>query len=102
MESAIRKASVLIEALSYIRSFRDKITVIKLGGSAMEDPEAVAATLQDVVFMETVGMRPVLVHGGGKAIDRAMKSAGIEPRKVSGRRYTDDATLKIVVDTLLN
>lgn len=102
MESAIRKASVLIEALSYIRSFRDKITVIKLGGSAMEDPEAVAATLQDVVFMETVGMRPVLVHGGGKAIDRAMKNAGIEPRKVDGRRYTDDATLKIVVDTLLN
>ncbi|HQR05476.1 MAG TPA: acetylglutamate kinase [Gemmatales bacterium] len=102
MESAIRKASVLIEALSYIQSFRDKITVIKLGGSAMEDPEAVAATLQDVVFMETVGMRPVLVHGGGKAIDRAMKNSGIEPRKVAGRRFTDDATLKIVVDTLLN
>lgn len=102
MESAIRKASVLIEALSYIRSFRDKITVIKLGGSAMEDPEAVTATLQDVVFMETVGMRPVLVHGGGKAIDRAMKHAGIEPTKIAGRRYTDDATLKIVADTLLN
>lgn len=102
MESAIRKASVLIEALSYIRSFRDKVTVIKLGGSAMEDPEAVAATLQDVVFMETVGMRPVLVHGGGKAIDRAMKNAGLVPTKVAGRRYTDDATLKIVVDTLLN
>ncbi len=102
MESAIRKASVLIEALSYVRSFRDKITVIKLGGSAMEDPEAVAATLQDVVFMETVGMRPVLVHGGGKAIDRAMSKAGLVPTKVAGRRYTDDATLKIVVDTLLN
>lgn len=102
MESAIRKASVLIEALSYIRSFRDKITVIKLGGSAMEDPEAVTATLQDVVFMETVGMRPVLVHGGGKAIDRAMKQSGLVPIKVAGRRYTDDATLKIVVDTLLN
>ncbi|MFO0813334.1 MAG: acetylglutamate kinase [Gemmatales bacterium] len=102
MESAIRKASVLIEAMSYIRSFRDKITVIKLGGSAMEDPEAVTATLQDVVFMETVGMRPVLVHGGGKAIDRAMKAAGLTPTKVAGRRYTDDATLKIVVDTLLH
>jgi acetylglutamate kinase len=102
MESAIRKASVLIEALSYVRSFRDKITVIKLGGSAMEDPEAVAATLQDVVFMETVGMKPVLVHGGGKAIDRAMSQAGLVPTKVAGRRYTDDATLKIVVDTLLN
>lgn len=102
MESAIRKASVLIEALSYIRSFRDKITVIKLGGSAMEDPDAVTATLQDVVFMETVGMRPVLVHGGGKAIDRAMKAAGIVPTKIAGRRYTDEATLKIVADTLLN
>lgn len=102
MESAIRKASVLIEAMNYIRSFRDKITVIKLGGSAMEDPEAVTATLQDVVFMETVGMRPVLVHGGGKAIDRAMKQSGLIPTKVAGRRYTDDDTLKIVVDTLLN
>lgn len=102
MESAIRKASVLIEALSYIRSFRDKITVIKLGGSALEDSEALAATLQDVVFMETVGMRPVLVHGGGKAIDRAMSKAGLVPTKVAGRRYTDDVTLKIVADTLLN
>jgi acetylglutamate kinase len=102
VEDAIRKASVLIEAMSYIRGFRDKLTVIKLGGSAMEDPEAVRATLQDVVFMETVGMRPVLVHGGGKAIDRAMKQAGLTPRKVAGRRFTDDATLKIVVDTLLN
>ena len=72
MEEAIRKADVLIEALSYIRNFRDKLTVIKLGCSAMEDPEALKATLQDVVFMETVGMRPILVHGGGKAIDRAM------------------------------
>src|SRR6266852_4603754 len=65
MDNAIRKAETLIEALSYIRNFRDRLTVIKLGGSAMEDPEALRATLQDVVFMETVGMRPVLVHGGG-------------------------------------
>src|ERR1700752_1065847 len=97
MESAIRKAEVLIEALSYIRKFRDKLTVIKLGGSAMEDPEVLKATLQDVVFMETVGMRPVLVHGGGKSIDRAMAEAGLRPRKVQGRRYTDDQTLAIVV-----
>src|SRR5436305_2732140 len=102
MDAAIRKAETLIEALSYIRTFRDRLTVIKLGGSAMEDPEAVRATLQDVVFMETVGMRPVLVHGGGKAIDRAMNKAGLTPRKVAGRRFTDDATLKIVVETLLN
>src|SRR5438477_7979060 len=101
MDDAIRKAEVLIEALSYIRQFRDKLTVIKLGGSAMEDPETLKATLQDVVFMETVGMRPVLVHGGGKAIDRAMADAGLKPRKVQGRRYTDAETLAIVVRVLL-
>src|SRR5881227_3952749 len=101
MIDAIRKAEALIEALSYIRTFRDKLTVIKLGGSAMEDPDALRATLQDVVFMETVGMRPVLVHGGGKPIDRAMTAAGLTPRKVQGRRYTDDATLAIVVRVLL-
>src|SRR5436853_2566530 len=101
MDSAIRKAEVLIEALSYIRTFRDKLTVIKLGGSAMENPEALRATLQDVVFMETVGMRPILVHGGGRAIDRAMAQAGLKPRKVQGRRYTDDETLTIVVRVLL-
>jgi acetylglutamate kinase len=100
MDDAIRKADVLIEALSYIRTFRDRLTVIKLGGSAMEDPETLRATLQDVVFMETVGMRPVLVHGGGKAIDQAMAIAGLKPRKVRGRRYTDDATLEIVVRVL--
>jgi acetylglutamate kinase len=102
MEHAIRKAEVLIEALSYIRKFRDRLTVIKLGGSAMEDAEALRATLQDVVFMETVGMRPVLVHGGGKPIDRAMEKAGLKPRKVQGRRYTDERTLGIVVQVLLD
>jgi acetylglutamate kinase len=101
MDDAIRKAEVLIEALSYIRQFRDRLTVIKLGGSAMEDAEALRATLEDVVFMETVGMRPVLVHGGGKPIDRAMAQAGLKPRKVQGRRYTDEATLDIVVRVLL-
>jgi acetylglutamate kinase len=101
MNDAIRKAEVLIEALSYIRNFRDRLTVIKLGGSAMEDADALRATLQDVVFMETVGMRPVLVHGGGKPIDRAMTAAGLKPRKVQGRRYTDAETLAIVVRVLL-
>jgi acetylglutamate kinase len=100
MNDAIRKADVLIEALSYIRTFRDKLTVIKLGGSAMEDAGALRATLQDVAFMATVGLRPVLVHGGGRPIDRAMAAAGLEPRKVKGRRYTDDATLDIVVRVL--
>src|SRR5579871_5788730 len=101
VNDAIRKADVLIEALSYIRNFRDRLTVIKLGGSAMEDPDALRATLQDVIFMETVGMRPVLVHGGGKPIDRAMAAAGLQPRKIHGRRFTDEATLAIVVHVLL-
>src|SRR6266700_4368543 len=100
MHDAIHKADVLIEALSYIRRFRDRLTVIKLGGSAMEDGDVLRATLQDVVFMETVGMRPILVHGGGKPIDRAMAAAGLQPRKVQGRRYTDDDTLNIVVRVL--
>src|SRR5947207_5471493 len=100
MNDAIRKADVLIEALSYIRRFRDRLTVIKLGGSAMEDADALQSTLQDVVFMETVGLRPVLVHGGGKPIDRAMTAAGLTPTKRHGRRVTDEATLSVVVKVL--
>jgi acetylglutamate kinase len=101
MNEAIRKADVLIEALSYIRRFRDRLTVIKLGGSAMEDDDVLQATLQDVIFMETVGLRPILVHGGGKPIDRAMAAAGLQTKKIQGRRYTDDETLAIVVRVLL-
>lgn len=96
MQEAIEKADVLIEALQWIREFRGKITVIKLGGSVMEDPRAMDHLLLDVVFMETVGMRPVVVHGGGAAISRAMADAGLEPRFVQGRRYTDKPTLQIV------
>jgi len=96
VEEAIAKADTLIEAMGWIRQFRDKITVIKLGGSVMEDEDALLHVLLDIVFMETVGMRPVVVHGGGKRISRAMDEAGIEPRFIQGRRYTDDATLEIV------
>ncbi len=96
LQDAIQKADVLIEAMGWIRQFRDKITVIKLGGSVMEDPEALRHLLVDIVFMETVGMKPIVVHGGGAAISRAMNKANIEPRFIQGRRYTDDATLAIV------
>ncbi|MEX2175800.1 MAG: acetylglutamate kinase [Pirellulaceae bacterium] len=96
MEEAIQKADVLIEALGWIRRFRDKITVIKLGGSMLEHEDALRHVLLDIVFMETVGMRPVVIHGGGAAIDRAMEGAGLVPKKIQGRRYTDDATLDIV------
>src|SRR3954454_11605433 len=99
-EEAIRKADVLIEALGYFRQFHGKCTVIKLGGSVMEEPEALRALLVDIVFMQTVGMRPVVVHGGGKAITFEMERAGLEARFVQGRRYTDDATLAIVARVL--
>jgi len=96
LREAVEKADVLIEALSWIRQFRGKTTVIKLGGSVMEDPGAICHLLLDVLFMETVGMRPVLIHGGGAAISRAMAAGGLQPRFVQGRRYTDEAALEIV------
>src|SRR5207247_7321155 len=96
LQQAIQEADVLVEAMGWIRRFRDKITVIKLGGSVMEHENALRHVLLDIVFMETVGMRPVVVHGGGAAIDRAMDAAGRVPKKIKGRRYTDDPTLKIV------
>jgi acetylglutamate kinase len=94
------KAAVLIEALGWIRQFRDKVTVIKLGGSLLDDVDALRHLLIDIVFMETVGMRPVVVHGGGAAINRAMDAAGLTPRFIQGRRYTDDATRDIVEQVL--
>ncbi len=100
LEEAIKKADVLIEALGWIRRFRDRITVIKLGGSIMQDRDALRHVLLDIVFMEAVGMRPVIVHGGGAAISAAMDSAGIQPKFVQGRRYTDAATLEIVEKVL--
>jgi len=96
LEEAIQKAHLLIEALQWIRQFRGKITVIKLGGSIMEDQRAMVHLLLDIVFMETVGMRPVVVHGGGPAINRAMDAAGLQPRFVRGRRHTDADTLAVV------
>ena len=96
VEKAIQKADTLIEALGWIREFRDKTTVIKLGGSILDDVDSLHHILLDIHFMETVGMRPVVVHGGGNRISRAMESAGIDPNFINGRRYTDQATLDIV------
>jgi acetylglutamate kinase len=95
-QKAIQKADTLIEALGWIRKFRDTTTVIKLGGSVVEHPDSLRHLLLDIVFLSTLGMRIVVVHGGGKAISRAMDDAGIESTWVQGRRYTDDATLAIV------
>ncbi|MFY9254306.1 MAG: acetylglutamate kinase [Fuerstiella sp.] len=101
MQEAIRKATVLIEALGWIQRFRNKYVVVKIGGSTLDQPEAVDSLLTDVVFMASVGMRPVIVHGGGKAISAAMAGAGIVPRFVEGRRYTDADTLKIASEVLV-
>jgi acetylglutamate kinase len=96
LDEAVRKACVLVEALGWIRQFRGRYVVIKLGGSALEETDAVRRFLTDVIFLATVGMKPVLVHGGGKSISQAMTAAGIEPKFVNGRRYTDERTLEIV------
>lgn len=102
MEEAIKKAKALIEAMAYIRSFNGKIVVVKLGGSILEDTALQKKLLTDVVFMATVGIRPIIVHGGGKAITKAMAEAGLEPVWVHGRRYTDQRTLTIVEHTLVH
>jgi acetylglutamate kinase len=102
MQEAIRKATTLIEALGWIQRFRGRYVVVKLGGSTLNDQKSVDSLLTDVVFMSTVGMKPILVHGGGSAISQAMATAGIEPRFVEGRRYTDSATLEIASRVLVN
>ncbi|MDI9431116.1 MAG: acetylglutamate kinase [Sedimentisphaerales bacterium] len=101
MQEAIAKAAALVEAMEYIRAFRGRMVVVKLGGSVLDDPAAQRSLLTDVAFMATVGMRPIIVHGGGKAITRAMNEAGLEPVWVQGRRYTDQRTLNIAEHTLV-
>ncbi len=101
VEEATQKAGVLIEALPYITSFRRKVVVVKLGGSVMDDEERMKALLTDIVFMEHVGMWPVLVHGGGPRISAAMKKAGIEPVWIDGLRYTDADTLRVACRVLV-
>ena len=94
------KAEALLEALPFIQKFRGQTFVIKYGGSAMEDDHLIERLLRDVVFLEAVGINPVLVHGGGKAITHWMRDAGKVPRFVNGLRVTDEATIKIVEDVL--
>lgn len=101
MEQAIAKAACLIEAMQYIRKFRSRVVVVKLGGSVLDDETLRKELLTDVAFMHTVGIWPIIVHGGGKAINKAMNKAGLEPVWVQGRRYTDERTLTIVEHTLV-
>jgi len=100
VQEAIAKAGSLIEALPYIQGYYDKIVVVKLGGSVMDNPDAERELLRDVVLMNYVGMQPIIVHGGGKEINAAMDAAGLEPLFVQGLRYTDDRTLAIAEQVL--
>ena len=95
-----QKAAVLLEALPYLQNFRGQTFLIKVGGSAMEETSLVDSLLRDIVFLEAVGINPVLVHGGGKAINKAMKDAGLEAKFIGGLRVTDEATIGIVEETL--
>ena len=100
MQSLIEKAAVLIEALPYIQKFRNDIVVVKFGGSSMEEKAGVESILKDVAFMACVGLRPVVVHGGGKAISGKMKEAGIKANFVKGLRVTDEPSMAIVEQVL--
>src|ERR1700712_254275 len=101
-QSPTDRVEALIEALPYIQKFRGQRFVIKYGGSAMEDEQVVERFLRDVVFLAAVGIQPVLVHGGGKAITQRMRDAGLKPRFVNGLRVTDEQTIGIVEDVLDN
>ena len=98
MDEIISKAATLVEALPYIQRFRSQIFVVKYGGSFMDsdDPDVRHRVARDIVFLEAVGINPVVVHGGGKAITRALETAGLKARFVQGQRVTDAATMEIV------
>ena len=100
MKQAIQKASVLIEALPHIQRFRGETIIVKFGGSSMDNPDVVRDILEDVAFMSCVGMRPVIVHGGGKAINASMKKKGLQATFVKGLRVTDAGTMEIVEQVL--
>ncbi|QDU33316.1 Acetylglutamate kinase [Poriferisphaera corsica] len=99
-QEAITKAAALVEAQRYIQQFAGKTVVVKVGGSIMDQPDDLRAVINDICFMASVGMRPIIVHGGGKGITAAMQKAGLEAHFVQGRRYTDERTLAIAEHVL--
>src|SRR5579863_1115720 len=102
MQDLIAKTSTLLEALPYIQKFSGATFVVKYGGSFMDSPdeEVRNGVARDIVFLEAVEINPVVVHGGGKAITRAMEKAGLKANFIQGQRVTDEATVKIVDDVL--
>jgi len=95
LDQLIEIATILIEAMPYIRTFRGATVVIKYGGAAMIDAELKHAVIQDIVLMHDVGIRPVIVHGGGPEITQHMNRLGLKPRFVDGQRVTDQETLDV-------
>ncbi len=102
MKKLIEKAAILTEALPYIQEFRGQIVVIKFGGSAMEDDFLTKSAMKDIVLLECIGMNPVVVHGGGKAISARLSELGIETKFINGLRYTCDKTINVVDEVLHN
>lgn len=96
MKDAIKKSDVLIEALPYIKKFFEKIIVIKYGGTSVDEDGIDKGILEDIIFMNYAGMRPIIVHGGGPFISKKMKKAGIAPKFIQGRRVTDSQTVHII------
>jgi len=101
MKEAIRKADVLIEALPYIKKFHKKVIVIKYGGSILGDEKIRNGVLEDIVFLNFMGLRPILVHGGGPNISDRMRATGKKTEFVEGMRVTDQETLQVVEEELL-
>ncbi|HTU01273.1 MAG TPA: acetylglutamate kinase [Candidatus Sulfotelmatobacter sp.] len=99
--STSRRAEIIIEALPFIRAFAGKTVVVKYGGNAMTDPALTTGVMQDLILMRLVGMLPVVIHGGGPQIDRAMKASGLTPRFIHGLRVTDAETVRIVEQVLV-
>ena len=102
IDLAMQKAAVLTEALPYIQDFCGSTVLVKVGGSVMESEANLASLLADIAFMDAVGMRVVLVHGGGKAISRALAASGHAAKFVGGLRVTDEPTMEVVRHTLNN
>jgi acetylglutamate kinase len=100
LSSLAAQADTLIEALPYIQRFRGQTFVIKYGGAAMEEPDLIPLVLRDIVFLEAVGINPVIVHGGGKAITRRLQERGVQARFAAGLRVTDEATVDVVDEVL--
>lgn len=102
MNGLIGKADVLTEALPYIQKFHGAVAVIKFGGSVMEDGVLIAKAMRDIVLLQAIGMKPVVVHGGGKAISARLKELNIKTEFIDGLRVTDEKTVSVVDDVLHN